>query len=240
MDYVRDAGEAEKVKEQYGLIITPADKNLVIFDAGDKRVKIRPGDALVQKQLEQENPKIQNKRTGISNAPVAFNGELMFTSMLLALENAQAVQGLFSAGRRRTVADRLRQLRLFEIRHRFSRENYITVTNLELSAARDVPDGLQSAHHRAGPPAAPLAETELQKIDQYLAQGGRLFALFNYTSINSPTGLNPFCSAGASMSAADHRAGRAKHDDRTGHQQSANSASIRWWIRSLATTCRSR
>jgi hypothetical protein len=36
-----------------------------------------------------------------------------------------------------------------------------------------------------------LSDTELQKIDQYLAQGGRLFVLFNYYSIKRPTGLEP-------------------------------------------------
>ena len=36
-----------------------------------------------------------------------------------------------------------------------------------------------------------FSETELQKIDLYLAQGGRLFALFNYFSIKHPTGLEP-------------------------------------------------
>ena len=34
-------------------------------------------------------------------------------------------------------------------------------------------------------------DTELQKIDQYLSQGGRLFGLFNYFSIEHPTGLEP-------------------------------------------------
>ena len=42
----------------------------------------------------------------------------------------------------------------------------------------------------AGPSAA-LPETELQKIDQYLAQGGRLFVLFNKFSVKHPTGLEP-------------------------------------------------
>src|SRR5690242_5653938 len=35
VDYVRDAGEAQKVKEQYGLN-APTDKNLIVFDAGSK------------------------------------------------------------------------------------------------------------------------------------------------------------------------------------------------------------
>jgi ABC-type uncharacterized transport system involved in gliding motility auxiliary subunit len=40
-------------------------------------------------------------------------------------------------------------------------------------------------------PRTELSETELQKTDQYLVQGGRLFVLFNYYSIKRPTGLEP-------------------------------------------------
>ena len=40
-------------------------------------------------------------------------------------------------------------------------------------------------------PTTPLRDLELQKIDQYLAQGGRLLAFFNYASIRQPTGLEP-------------------------------------------------
>ena len=36
VDYVRDAGEAEKIKEQYKLN-SPTDKNLVIFDCDGQR-----------------------------------------------------------------------------------------------------------------------------------------------------------------------------------------------------------
>jgi len=42
----------------------------------------------------------------------------------------------------------------------------------------------------AGPRTA-FSDTELQKIDKYLNQGGRLFILFNYFSIKHPTGLEP-------------------------------------------------
>src|ERR1039458_3316388 len=46
VDYVRDAGEAEKVKEQYKLN-SRTDQHLLIFDC-DGRIKIAPGDALTQ------------------------------------------------------------------------------------------------------------------------------------------------------------------------------------------------
>ena len=40
-------------------------------------------------------------------------------------------------------------------------------------------------------PTTPLSDPELQKIEEYLKQGGRLLALFNYASIKRPTGLEP-------------------------------------------------
>ena len=42
VDYVRDAGEAQKIKEQYGLA-APTDKNLIIFDAGESASKLSTG-----------------------------------------------------------------------------------------------------------------------------------------------------------------------------------------------------
>ena len=95
VDYVRDAGEAQKIKEQYKFN-SPTDKNLVIFDC-EGRIKIVPGDSLTQIKLEAvPNPKEREFR----RQPIAFNGEQAFTSMLLAVTSGQAIQGVFSAGPR--------------------------------------------------------------------------------------------------------------------------------------------
>ena len=93
MDYVRDAGEAEKIKEQYKLS-SPTDKDLVIFDCGG-RIKIVPGDALTQYTLEQVP---NDKEREFRRKPVAFNGEMMFTSMLLAVENPKPFKAYFLQG----------------------------------------------------------------------------------------------------------------------------------------------
>jgi hypothetical protein len=76
VDYVRDAGEAQKIKEQYKLN-SPTDKNLVIFDC-EGRVKIVPGDSLTEVKLEQvPNPKEREFR----RRPIAFNGEQAFSPL---------------------------------------------------------------------------------------------------------------------------------------------------------------
>jgi hypothetical protein len=68
-------------------------------------------------------------------------------------------------------------------------QNYVTVTNLELLGDRAVPMDCNLLIIAA--PAAAFTEMELQKIEQYLTEGGRLLALFNYASLKRATGLEP-------------------------------------------------
>jgi ABC-type uncharacterized transport system involved in gliding motility auxiliary subunit len=183
VDYVRDAGEAEKVKEQYKLN-SQTDKNLVIFDC-DGRVKIAPGDALTQYTLEQ----IPNeKEREFRRKPVAFHGEMTFTSMLLALENPKPLTAYFLQGHGEPALDDSGNVGYLKFGSILA-QNYIAAINLQLLGDSAVPMDCNLLIIAA--PTVPLSELELQKIDQYLAQGGRLFVLFNYSSIRQPTGLEP-------------------------------------------------
>ena len=183
VDYVRDAGEAEKVKEQYKLN-SQTDKNLVIFDC-DGRVKIAPGDALTQYTLEQ----IPNeKEREFQRKPVAFHGEITFTSMLLALENPKPLTAYFLQGHGEPALDDSGNVGYLKFGSILA-QNYIAAINLQLLGDSAVPMDCNLLIIAA--PTVPLSELELQKIDQYLAQGGRLFVLFNYSSIRQPTGLEP-------------------------------------------------
>jgi hypothetical protein len=184
VDYVRDAGEAEKIKEQYQLN-SPTDKNLIVFDAGDKHVKIVNGDALTKVKLEQvPNPKEREFR----RKPIAFNGEQAFTSMLLAIVSAKPFQAYFLQGHGEPSladSDNFGYLKFGSI----LAQNYVAVTNLELNGDSGVPMDCNLLIIAA--PTTPLSDPELQKIEEYLKQGGRLLALFNYASIKRPTGLEP-------------------------------------------------
>ena len=183
VDYVRDAGEAQKVKEQYKLN-SPTDKNLVIFDC-EGRVKIIPGDSLTQIKLEAvPNPKEREFR----RRPIAFHGEQAFTSMLLAVTSVRPFKAYFLQGHGEPSLSDTDETGYLKFGSLLA-QNYIAVTNLELFGDNPVPmdcNLLIIAGSRTE-----LSETELQKIDQYLAQGGRLFVLFNYFSIKRPTGLEP-------------------------------------------------
>jgi hypothetical protein len=180
VDPVLDPGEAEKVKEQYGLS-SAGDKNLIIVDAGDKHFRVATGNQLVQYAA-----------TGISTdkkiefGAVAFLGEEMLTSTLLALEDAKPFKAYFLQGRGEpslTDSGQSGYLKFASV----LRENYVDVQPLRLLGDSEVPEDCNLLII-AGP-TGPLSELELQKVAAYLTQGGRLFVLFNYSSIKQPTGL---------------------------------------------------
>ncbi|HEY5043299.1 MAG TPA: GldG family protein [Verrucomicrobiae bacterium] len=189
VDYVRDAGAAEKVKSQFGLN-SAKDKNLVIFSLDGGRHKVFPGDALLQYKYEAKAPADPNKplQFDMERKPVQFKGEMAFTAMLLALENPQPLKAYFLQGDGEpslTDNDKLGYQKFGSI----IEQNYIAVTNLSLAGGAEIPmdcDLLIIAG-----PTRELFPTDLQKIDQYLKEGGRLLVMFNFYSIEHPTGLEP-------------------------------------------------
>jgi hypothetical protein len=181
VDYIRSAGEAERIKAKYKLSL-PTDKNLVIFDC-DGRQKIFPGDALTRYTLEQVP---DAKEREFRRKPVAFYGEEAFTSMLLAVINPKPFEAYFLQGDGEpslTDSGNTGYLKFAGI----LAQNYIQVRPLELAGDNPVPSDcnlLIIAGSRTL-----FSNLELQKIDQYLSRGGRLFLLLDYSSIQHPTGL---------------------------------------------------
>jgi len=183
VDYVRDAGEAQKIKEQYKLN-APTDKNLVIFDS-DGRIKITDGNALTKVKLEQVP---NEKEREFRRKPIAFQGEQMFTAMLLAVTSPNPFKAYFLQGHGEPALDDTDEMGYLKFASVLN-QSYINVKPLQLFGDSAVPVDCNLLII-AGP-RTEFSETELQKIDQYLSQGGRLFALFNYFSIKHPTGLEP-------------------------------------------------
>ena len=185
VDYVRDAGEAEKVKQQYQQYFSAlADKNLIIFDCGG-RVKMVPGDALMQYALEQ----VPNaKEREFRRKPVAFTGEKIFTSILLALESPQPLKAYFLQGHGEPSLTGSGNFDYLKFAGTLQ-QNYVAVSELQLLGEAPVPADCNLLIIAA--PTTPLTETELKKIDRFLQEGGRLFALFNYASLKQATGLEP-------------------------------------------------
>ena len=183
VDYVQDPGEAEKVKAQYKLIGAD-NKDLVIFDC-DGRVKMVSGAAITQYTLEQVP---NEKEREFRRKPVAFSGERIFTAMLMALQNAQPLRAYFLQGHGEPSLTDNGDFGYLKFASALQ-QNFITVTNLELPGATDIPMDCNLLIIAA--PAAAFTDREVQKIDRYLAEGGRLLLLFDYASLKHPTGLEP-------------------------------------------------
>ena len=148
VDYVRDAGEAEKIKAQYKLN-SPTDKNLIIFDCGGGRLpKIVPGDALAKYTLEQV-PKRKGTRIPEKAGRVPRRNDVHVH--VARARKFQAVQGLFSSGPRRAVARPTAATAGYLKFAAVLAQNYIQLKPLDLFGDNPVPDGLQSAHHRRAP-----------------------------------------------------------------------------------------
>jgi hypothetical protein len=192
VDYVRDPGQAEIIKEKYRQYFTSqSDKDIIIFDSGG-RVKAFPAALLVSHKDEltgthpnPNNP--QQPQLEFERRPVTFNGEQAFTSILLALANPQPLKAYFLQGHHEPSLEDLGDIG-FQTFASVLQQNYITVTNLWLGNA-GVPMDCNLLII-AGPQGR-FTEPELQQIGQYLHEGGRLLALFNYFSLEHPTGLEP-------------------------------------------------
>ena len=183
VDYVRDPAEAQKIKAQYKLG-SATDKDVVIFDC-DGRVKVVNGKVLTQVKLEQV-PNVTERE--YRRKPTAFNGEMMFTTMLLAVVNPKPLKAYFLQGHGEPSLTDTGETDYQKFGAVLA-ESYIATEPLKLMGDAPVPEDCNLLII-AGPSAA-FSEAEVQKIDQYLAQGGRLFMLFNYFSIKHPTGLEP-------------------------------------------------
>jgi hypothetical protein len=183
VDYMRDPGEAQKIKAQYKLS-SAKDKDLVIFDCDD-HVKVVNGEALTRVTLEAVPNATERE---FRRKPLEFNGEMMFTTMLLAVVNPKPLKAYFLQGHGEPSLTENGETDYRKFNSVLA-ESYIATEPLQLAGDATVPDDCNLLII-AGPQTA-FTETEIQKIDQYLTQGGRLFMLFNYFSLKHPCGLEP-------------------------------------------------
>jgi gliding motility-associatede transport system auxiliary component len=145
-------------------------------------VKIVRGNELGQYKLEQMPD--QEKLT-FTRKLVAFQGEMKFTEALLAVTNPKPLLACFLQGHGEPQLDgsHLGYMTFINI----LQQNYIHVEPLSLLGTNVMPADC-SLLIVAGP-VAKIPPIELDKIEKYLNEGGKLFALFNAESIDHPTGL---------------------------------------------------
>jgi hypothetical protein len=186
VDYVRNFADAQKVTEQYKL--AAGDENLIIFD-NDGHYKIVPGEALVDSKIVAKGTREADGKLDFRRKPVAFNGEMMFTTVLLAVTNPKPFKAYYLVGDGEpSITDETSDMGYYKFATAVA-QNDIIIQPLSLSGNGAIPDDCDllifAGAHGQLPPL------EIQKIDQYLTQGGRLFALLNEYSIKEPTGLEP-------------------------------------------------
>jgi hypothetical protein len=197
VDYERDPAEAMKVKEKYDLPASlsspnaPPSKDLIIFACGNRH-DVVPGSAIVATktvQLSSKDPEYdpnENKLQFVKQ-PVSFNGELIFTSRLLAVAAGQPLQAYFLQGHGESSLTDVSDGGYSKFALGLA-QNDIAVNTLELLGQAEVPANCGLLIIAA--PVRDFSEAELQAINRYLTQGGKLMVFFNYASLQRRIGLD--------------------------------------------------
>jgi hypothetical protein len=188
VDYIRDAGLAQSVKAKYkDNLSAPTDKNLVIFDC-EGRVKVVDGNALAHYTYEQvANETPGENKPKFLRKPAAFLGEMAFTAALLDVTSAKKLKAYFLQGHGEHQIDSGDELTGYLKFASILHQNYIQVEPLSLLGTNVVP--MDCNLMVIAGPRQTIPDVELDKIDQYLNQGGRLLVLFSFYSISKDTGL---------------------------------------------------
>ena len=186
VDSTRDAGTAREVMakyQKYGFLAAGSDKNMIIFDAGEGRVKAVDGDLLTQSVPEVLPDLKYRMRT------TTFAGEVAFTGALATVINPKPLKVYFLRDHGEHRFDRGDAADGYLNLATIIRQNYAQVDSLSLLTNNAVPADCNLLVV-AGPTES-LHESELTKIDEYLSQAGHnMLLLFNSLSLrNGNTGL---------------------------------------------------
>jgi len=191
VDYRWDAAEAQRVKKAYKLPeaidasekdVTKSDKNFVIFDSAGRQ-KVVNGNALADFKLEQLP---NSKEMEFQRKLTAFHGELLFTACLLAISNPKPFKACVLQGHGEHNLDSGDEVSGYLNFKLLLQRNYIQPEPLHLDGTNGVPADCDLLIIPG--PTRPIPDGALEKIEQYLAEGGRLLALFNAFA-DQPTGL---------------------------------------------------
>jgi hypothetical protein len=183
VDYVRDFATAQTVKATYKLARL-VDKDLVIFDCNGRAKQIEAG-ALVDAVYEQV-PNEKGERE-FRKVPKDFKGELLFNSALLSVTNPKRLLACFLSGNGEHPPDSADENNGYQKFATLLEQNNIERRKLSLTGTNQIPQDCNLLVI-AGP-TDPMPQPEVDQIEQYLNEGGRLFALFNNYYPNRKIGL---------------------------------------------------
>jgi ABC-2 type transport system permease protein len=182
VDYIRDGGAAKEVKERYRLDM-PTDRNLVIFDMNGRTKTVSMNELSeydYSKLLVNQTNEIERTH---------FKGELQFTSKIYAVANERSPVAyfLFGHGEHFLSVEKPEEYGRFALM--LTNENNFEIRVLTLSGTNDVPADCNLLI--VGGPSQSFERSELDSIQRYLEQGGRMLIAFTSDTVQNrrPTGL---------------------------------------------------
>ncbi len=182
VDLYRNPTAAQAVRTRFKL---PAetDDNLVIFHHAD-RTRVLTEAMLVDQDYEQT---IVNGQLNYRPRYHAFKGELMFTSAIASVISTRQIKAYFLTGHEEhNPAGRDAQMGYAAFAEML-RLNNVQPEVLALGASGEIPRDCDLLIITG--PQKRLHPAELDRIEQYLNQGGRLFVMFNIGPVLTGTDL---------------------------------------------------
>lgn len=174
IDPARSPGAASLALARHRLT-NPAGRDLVIFSRGD-RARVVYGRELSDYDLMAA---LTAATSGRTNTPrrVAFKGEMLFSSALFAVMTDREDKVYFLQGHREHgVESEERFVGYAELSAMLSARS-VVVDRLVLGATNGVPADCRLLV--VAGPVDPLSVGEVDRVESYLARGGRLLVLFN-------------------------------------------------------------
>jgi ABC-type uncharacterized transport system involved in gliding motility auxiliary subunit len=182
VDYLTDPATALKIKETYHLGSAEA-KDLVIFDSNG-RTKVIDGKALGDYTITPKPD--ENGERQFERRLRAFRGEAYFSSAILSVSKPRQLKAYFLAGHHENNPNDETQLGYSKF-NEILRNNYVDTELLSLAGTNVVPADCKLLI--IGGPKNILPPGELEKLKDYLQQGGRLLACLDVNTANLNIGL---------------------------------------------------
>lgn len=183
VDYLREPTVANRIKLEFKLD-SGVNRDLVLFES-DGRQKLVNGADL--SDYDYSNL-ISGKSKEVHRTH--FKGEMLFTSAIYGVAMQKSPKAYFLIGHgEHSPADESQQEGYSKFGLILQNENNFQIAALDLTANKEVPADC-SVLIIAGP-LTTIAEEQVERIQRYLDQGGRMLVLFSYRQFVSgrPSGL---------------------------------------------------
>jgi hypothetical protein len=181
VDYLRDPGAAQRIKAAYQLG-SSSDRDLILFECEGRR-NFLDGKALAKYEIERTT----NQAEPYRRKPTFFEGERAVTAFLIKVSSPRVLKALMLKGHGEHSLDSDNELTSYKKFSEVLRQNSIEVGSLSLLGTNPIPPDCNLLI--VAGPRARIENSELDKIDLYLTQGGRMMVLLSADSIGIETGM---------------------------------------------------